>query len=111
MLDGSDDPIIITGDSWLDGRPINGLWLRVIAEPDTLHYGRRPQPPGPMPPATEAFIHAAERDPTLIKHDQPDPQPPPDREAHTPATPDRPGSDQPRRRRPAAARSRRPEHS
>lgn len=34
----------------------NGWRVAVLAEDDDEHYGARPVPPGPMHPATEAFI-------------------------------------------------------
>lgn len=72
MLQGTDDPVIVTTDSWIDGRPVPGLLLEMIAEPDAIHYSpkRRPFPAGQMPPATEAFIREAERNPAILETDR-----------------------------------------
>lgn len=80
MLQGSDDPVIVNNDCWFDRRLTPGLLLCVIAEPDELHYARRPNPAGQMPDATEAFIHEAEHNPDILNPPQPKPDGGPERD-------------------------------
>jgi hypothetical protein len=47
---------ITNSDCWLNGTLDRGLTLVLRCEDDAEHYSKRPDPPGPMHPASEAFI-------------------------------------------------------
>jgi hypothetical protein len=47
---------ITNSDCWLNGTLAPDLTLVLRCEDDEEHYSKRPDPPGPMHPASEAFI-------------------------------------------------------
>lgn len=47
---------ITPGDCFRDGVPVDDVLLVLRAEDDRERYARRPEPPGPMHPYTEASI-------------------------------------------------------
>jgi hypothetical protein len=55
---------IVNSDCYRDGEPVDDLLLVLRCEDDSEHYSRRPEPPGPMHPYTEASIaeHSPEPD-------------------------------------------------
>lgn len=56
--------MILNGDCYRDGDPIDDVLLVLRCEDDEEHYARRPAPPGPMHPYTEASIaeHTPDQD-------------------------------------------------
>jgi hypothetical protein len=48
--------MLTNGDCYVDGEPVSDHVLILRVEEDDEHYAKRPEPAGPVHPATERFL-------------------------------------------------------